>query len=330
MGTVLLLYSATGLTCWINDLKIAVVEDLLYIAENLGDLYALTLIHILNGMITNNPTQELFIDTLVKDREQLPYFPGRVSAANFIHHLFSLLFVCRTSTPWSKKELLIQYDELQLELQHLIKATINHEKQAATHTAQFMDTLPSIYQLLRKDAEAIYAFDPAAHSIMEVMAAYPGFYAITIHRIAHQLWLQQLPFLPRLLAEIAHSETGIDIHPGATIGGAFAIDHGTGIVIGETSVIGNNVKIYQGVTLGAINVSKEYAQTKRHPTIEDNVVIYSGATILGGDTIIGHDSIIGGNVWLTASILPNSVVYHKSEVKVKGKDPFDEPINFVI
>ena len=132
------------------------------------------------------------------------------------------------------------------------------------------------------------------------------------------------------IAEIAHSETGIDIHPGATIGSAFAIDHGTGIVIGETSVIGNGVKVYQGVTLGAINVAKEYAQTKRHPTIEDNVVIYSGATILGGDTIVGHDSIIGGNVWLTYSIPPNSVVYHKSEVKVKGKDPFDEPINFVI
>ena len=281
-------------------------------------------------MIIINTIPEQFIDTLVKDREQLPYFPGRVSAANFIHHLFSLLFVCRTPTPCNKQELLIQYDQLKLELQHLAKITTNDEKQATIHTTQFMDALPAIYQFLRKDAEAIYAFDPAAHSIMEVMAAYPGFYAITIYRIAHQLWLQQLPFLPRLLAEIAHSETGIDIHPGATIGSAFAIDHGTGIVIGETSVIGNGVKIYQGVTLGAVNVSKEYAQTKRHPTIEDNVVIYSGATILGGETTIGHDSIIGGNVWLTSSIPPNSVVYHKSEIKVKGKYPFDEPINFVI
>jgi serine O-acetyltransferase len=281
-------------------------------------------------MMTSNPTQELFIDTLVKDRQQLPYFPGRVSAATFIHHLFSLLFVCRTPTPCNKQELLIQYDQLKLELEHLIKAIVNNEEQAALHTDRFMEALPAIYQRLRKDADAIYTFDPAAHSIMEVMAAYPGFYAITIHRIAHQLWSQELPFLPRLLAEIAHSETGIDIHPGATIGDAFAIDHGTGIVIGETSVIGNGVKIYQGVTLGAINVSKEYAQTKRHPTIEDNVVIYAGATILGGDTVVGHDSIIGGNVWLTSSTPPNSVVYHKSEVKVKGKDPFDEPINFVI
>lgn len=281
-------------------------------------------------MMTSNPIQESFIDALVKDRQQLPYFPGRVSAATFIHHLFSLLFVCRTPAPCSKQELLIQYDQLKLELEHLIKATVNSADQATLHTDRFMKALPDIYQCLRKDAEAIYTFDPAAHSIMEVMAAYPGFYAITIHRIAHQLWSQQLPFLPRLLAEIAHSETGIDIHPGATIGDAFAIDHGTGIVIGETSVIGNGVKIYQGVTLGAINVSKEYAQTKRHPTIEDNVVIYSGATILGGDTVVGHDSIIGGNVWLTSSIPPDSVVYHKSEVRVKGKTPFEEPINFVI
>ena len=281
-------------------------------------------------MMTSNPIQESFIDALVKDRQQLPYFPGRVSAATFIHHLFSLLFVCRTPAPCSKQELLIQYDQLKLELEHLIKATVNSADQATLHTDRFMEALPDIYQCLRKDAEAIYTFDPAAHSIMEVMAAYPGFYAITIHRIAHQLWSQQLPFLPRLLAEIAHSETGIDIHPGATIGDAFAIDHGTGIVIGETSVIGNGVKIYQGVTLGAINVSKEYAQTKRHPTIEDNVVIYSGATILGGDTVVGHDSIIGGNVWLTSSIPPDSVVYHKSEVRVKGKTPFEEPINFVI
>jgi serine O-acetyltransferase len=281
-------------------------------------------------MITNTPEQELFLDTLIRDKEQLPLFPGRVSAASFIHHLFSLLFICRTHTPGSKQELLIQYDQVKLELQQLILSTIKDNDQTLAQTNRFIEALPAIYQSLLKDAQAIYTFDPAAHSIMEVMAAYPGFYAITIHRVAHQLWIQQLPFLPRLLAEIAHSETGIDIHPGATIGSAFAIDHGTGIVIGETSIIGNGVKVYQGVTLGAINVAKEYAQTKRHPTIEDNVVIYSGATILGGDTIVGHDSVIGGNVWLTYSIPPKSVVYHKSEVKVKGKDPFDEPINFVI
>jgi serine O-acetyltransferase len=136
--------------------------------------------------------------------------------------------------------------------------------------------------------------------------------------------------LPRIFTEYAHGKTGIDIHPGATIGKSFFIDHGTGIVIGETTVIGDNVKIYQGVTLGALNVSKDKASTKRHPTIEDNVIIYSGATILGGETIIGHDSVIGGNVWLTYSVLPNSIVYHKSEVAVKDKYPDAEVLNFVI
>lgn len=281
-------------------------------------------------MHSTNLSHEDFIDLLLKEREQLPYFPGRVSAANFIHQIFSLLFICRTPNPCSKEELLIQYDQIKIELEQLIQATIKNNTQAVTHTLRFMEALPSIYHCLREDADAIYTFDPAANSIMEVMATYPGFYAITVHRVAHQLWTQQLPYLPRLLSEVAHSETGIDIHPGATIGSAFAIDHGTGIVIGETSVIGNGVKIYQGVTLGAINVAKEYAQTKRHPTIEDNVVIYSGATILGGDTVIGHNSIIGGNVWITHSTPPSSVVYHKSEVKVKGKEPFEEPINFVI
>jgi serine O-acetyltransferase len=281
-------------------------------------------------MHSTSSTQEIFIDQLLREREQLPYFPGRVSAANFIHQIFSLLFICRTPTPCSKQELIIQYDQVKIELEQLILAIVKNNEQSAIHAQRFMDKLPDIYQCLRKDADAIYSFDPAAISIMEVMAAYPGFYAITVHRIAHQLWTQQLLYLPRLLAEIAHSETGIDIHPGATIGSAFAIDHGTGIVIGETSIIGNGVKIYQGVTLGAINVAKENAQTKRHPTIEDNVVIYSGATILGGETVIGHDSIIGGNVWITHSTPPNSVVYHKSEVKVKGKEPFEEPINFVI
>jgi serine O-acetyltransferase len=271
-----------------------------------------------------------FIELLFLDRQQLPFFPGRAPVTDFMHKLFGLLFAFRTSVPVSQEDLTLQFQQVQDHLNALLTAIYNDPITVQKQTSTFLDQLPLIYKKLRKDAEAIYTFDPAAHSIIEVMAAYPGFYAITVHRIAHQLWIQQVPFLPRLLAEIAHSETGIDIHPGATIGSSFAIDHGTGIVIGETSVIGNGVKIYQGVTLGAINVSKEYAQLKRHPTIEDNVVIYSGATILGGETIVGHDSVIGGNVWLTYSIPPNSVVYHKSEVKVKGKEPFDEPINFVI
>jgi len=163
------------------------------------------------------------------------------------------------------------------------------------------------------------------------MAAYPGFYATAVHRLSHWLTLQKVPVLPRLFSEYAHSKTGIDIHPGATIGESFSIDHGTGVVIGETTVIGKNVKIYQGVTLGALSVNKELATQKRHPTIEDNVVIYSGATILGGETIIGRDSIIGGNVWLTNSVPSNSVVYHKSEIGVKDILPSNNSAtNFVI
>ena len=180
-----------------------------------------------------------------------------------------------------------------------------------------------------KDAEALLAFDPAARSVDEVIVAYPGFYATAVYRLSHQLWEQGVEVLPRLFTEYSHSKTGIDIHPGARIGEAFCIDHGTGIVIGETTEIGNNVKIYQGVTLGALNVSKDNV-AKRHPTIEDSVTIYSGATILGGTTVIGKDSIIGGNVWLTYSVPSNSVVYHKSEVKVRDKNPFPEPLNFVI
>ena len=181
-----------------------------------------------------------------------------------------------------------------------------------------------------QDAETILQFDPAAKSVEEVLVAYPGFYATAIYRLSHQLYKQGVKILPRLFTEYAHSKTGIDIHPGANIGNTFFIDHGTGIVIGETTIIGNNVKIYQGVTLGALNVSKEKARTKRHPTIEDNVIIYSGATILGGDTVIGHDSVIGGNVWLTYGVLPNSIIYHKSEVAIKDKFSHAEALNFVI
>jgi serine O-acetyltransferase len=151
-----------------------------------------------------------------------------------------------------------------------------------------------------------------------------------VYRFSHQLWKQGVKILPRVFAEYAHSKTGIDIHPGAEIGQSFFIDHGTGIVIGETSVIGKRVKIYQGVTLGALSVNKEEAKTKRHPTIEDNVIIYSGATILGGETVIGHDSVIGGNVWLTNSVFPNSIVYHKSEITIRDKNPLPDVLNFVI
>jgi len=183
----------------------------------------------------------------------------------------------------------------------------------------FMEELPAIYDKLLLDIQAILNGDPAARSEFEVIRAYPGFYAIGFYRLANVMYRLDIPLIPRILTEYAHSKTGIDIHPGATIGNNFYIDHGTGIVIGETAYIGDNVKVYQGVTLGALSVSKEKANTKRHPTIEDNVVIYSGATILGGETVVGHDSIIGGNVWLTESVPAYTRVYHKAQIEVNTK-----------
>jgi serine O-acetyltransferase len=171
-----------------------------------------------------------------------------------------------------------------------------------------VNRLPAIHDALMLDANATCEADPAASSVDEVILAYPGFYALACHRFAHELWTHRVALLPRLISETAHRTTGIDIHPGATLGGAIAIDHGTGIVIGETSVIGDRVRLYQGVTLGALSVRKTLAGTRRHPTLEDDVIVYANATILGGDTIVGHSSVIGGNVWLTHSVPPYSVV----------------------
>jgi serine O-acetyltransferase len=173
----------------------------------------------------------------------------------------------------------------------------------------FFDELPKIRHALILDMKAAFKGDPAARSEEEVILSYPGFEAIAVYRLAHFFWKCQVPLIPRMMSEQVHSRTGIDIHPGAEIGESFFIDHGTGVVIGETSVIGKDVKLYQGVTLGALSVKKELADKKRHPTIEDNVTIYSGATILGGETVIGRNSVIGGNVWITHPVPPDSTVY---------------------
>jgi len=185
------------------------------------------------------------------------------------------------------------------------------QKTSAKKAEDFLEGLPALTVKIVADARALYEKDPASKSLAEVILAYPGCYAVSAYRIAHSLLQMGVPLLPRLMTEHAHRITGIDIHPGATIGHSLYVDHGTGVVIGETAVIGDNVQIYQGVTLGALKVDKNETR-KRHPTIEDNVVIYSGATILGGLTVIGHDSIIGGNVWITNSILPHSRVMYKS------------------
>jgi serine O-acetyltransferase len=180
----------------------------------------------------------------------------------------------------------------------------------------FYDQLETIYNNLRLDATKIYEFDPAATSLNEVIVSYPGFYAISVYRIAHELVLLNIPVLPRIISEFAHRNTGTDIHPSAKIGVPFMIDHSTGIVIGATTIIGNNVSVYQGVTLGALQVSKELAETKRHPTVEDNVIIYARTTILGGKTVIGANSIIGGSVFLTKSVEPNSQVFNTHQLRI--------------
>jgi serine O-acetyltransferase len=184
-----------------------------------------------------------------------------------------------------------------------------------------LDSIPEIRRKLSLDVKSAYEGDPAAKSFNEIVFSYPGMMAITAHRIAHILYEKEVPLIPRIISEYSHNITGIDIHPGAAIGESFFIDHGTGVVIGETAQIGNNVKIYQGVTLGALSFPKDekgkiIKGTKRHPTIEDNVTIYSGATILGGDTVIGRNSVIGGNAWIVSSIAPGSKVL-LSDVQTK-------------
>jgi serine O-acetyltransferase len=181
-------------------------------------------------------------------------------------------------------------------------------------TIKLLEKMPKIREMLQKDIKAAFIGDPAAISIEEIVLSYPSFEALSIFRLAHELYNLEVPLIPRIMTEYAHQKTGIDIHPGAQIGESFFIDHGTGVVIGETTTIGKNVKLYQGVTLGAKSFPLDehgnpIKGIKRHPDIQDNVVVYSGATILGGDTVIGHDSIIGGNVWLTHSVPPYTRVY---------------------
>lgn len=208
-----------------------------------------------------------------------------------------------------------ELDRLRAALDDFLMAQGMSPESALATWERFIAGLPALREEMERDAIATCEADPAAHSVDEVILAYPGFLALACHRIAHQLSASGVTLLPRLIAEFAHRETGIDIHPGASIGRSLAIDHGTGIVIGETSVIGDRVRLYQGVTLGALSVRKDLARQKRHPTIEDDVVIYANATILGGDTVIGAGSVIGGNVWLTHSVAPGSVVTHGATIE---------------
>lgn len=255
--------------------------------------------------------------------------PDKVKTEIWVEDLFYWLFSIGES--YSEAGFFLEKEkQLQADLSGLLQNVLTHTENCQTIVDDFFSSLEQIHSWLEADLETVFNFDPAAKSRSEVLVAYPGFFAIAVYRLSNYLWKIGVPVLPRLISEYVHSKTGIDIHPGAKIGERFFIDHGTGIVIGETSIIGNDVKIYQGVTLGALTVSKDKAEEKRHPTIENKVILYANATILGGNTIVGSESVIGGNVWITHSIPPKSLVYHKSEIIIKNKDPFPEPLNFVI
>lgn len=251
-----------------------------------------------------------------KNTSSIPNLNKVIDASD---NLLNLLFPERCSKVYdTESDLTDEFENIKMELISLVKKVTPLLNESSTSIVNnLFNKIPYIYDKIRGDATAILNNDPAARDELEVIKTYPGFYAIAIYRLANEFYKLNIPYIPRILTEYAHRKTGIDIHPGATIGNMFCIDHGTGIVIGESCVIGNNVKIFQNVTLGALSVSKDMTNTKRHPTIGDNVVIYSGATILGGDTVIGENTVIGGNVWLVKSVPANIKVYNRSEFVIK-------------
>ncbi len=265
---------------------------------------------------------KLFFQHIFDKHQHTEPVPPTKEISAWALRIVRLLFPEQTKEYFhSEEEIEIHFKNLELELRNILISTYQcKDCQPERRAHEFFERIPYIYELLKTDIQAILEGDPAAKSEFEVIRAYPGFYAISFYRLAHELHLLAIPLLPRILTEYAHSKTGIDIHPGAQIDEHFFIDHGTGVVIGETSIIGKHVKLYQGVTLGALSVDKSMVNTKRHPTVEDHVVIYSGATILGGNTVIGQHSIIGGNVWLTRSVPAYSTVYHKPEIKVVERE----------
>jgi serine O-acetyltransferase len=264
---------------------------------------------------------ETFAEQLARAHAAVPTaLPGPAFCA-LAEQVLAALFPERAARPLAGTDAVAAtLYHLQVELAELLAQVPGLPSAPGTLANSLFDGLPALRDALLRDAEATLAADPAAQDIGEILSTYPGFYATALHRLAHALHQRGVPRLPRLLSEYAHQRTGIDIHPGARIGAAFCIDHGTGIVIGETAEIGAHVQIYQGVTLGALSVMKTLQGLKRHPTIEDHVVIYANATILGGSTVIGTRSIIGGNVWLTESVPSHSRVYHRAQLHMARQD----------
>jgi len=263
-----------------------------------------------------------FIAQVFFKHQECQKCPPTKEVVNFFDELMGVLFPGFNAKNYTSVEAVEkELEELKLKMPAILNTRYNIDTTRVTE--EFFEQMPLIYSLLLKDVDALYAGDPAAVNTSEIIRSYPGFYAIAAYRFANLLLNLGSVNIPRIITENAHSKTGIDIHPGATIGEYFCIDHGTGVVIGETALIGNHVKIYQGVTLGALSVNKTDAKTKRHPTIEDHVVIYAGATILGGKTVIGAHSVVGGNVWLTKSTPENSRIYYKAMMHNENGDKPD-------
>ena len=262
-------------------------------------------------------------DVIVKMIEELfqIVYPGYYRDPNTTKRVFNMEAAISTITD----DILIRLaEQIEIALRYTDAfhgKTKDDVREASQKTAiEFIRRVPRVREFLDTDVQAILDGDPAAYSKSEIILSYPGLYAITVFRLAHELFLLEVPMIPRIMTEYAHSKTGVDIHPGATIGKYFMIDHATGIVVGETTIIGEHVKIYQGVTIGALSTRAGHSLQgkKRHPTIEDNVTIYSGASIRGGETVIGHDVVIGGNCFITASIAPNSRVNVKNQEELLG------------
>lgn len=257
-----------------------------------------------------------FIDKVYHAHRQCSDCPSPKVIQAFFEELLGTLFPeYSVNRLKDREEIADRFSELEFTLSAILERNPQlHEREGKVIANDFFESLEKIFDWIHWDVDAMFEGDPAAKSKTEIIRSYPGFFAIAAYRIAHELHVQGVQLIPRMITEFAHSRTGIDIHPGATIGKHFCIDHGTGVVIGETTIIGENVKVYQGVTLGALSVDKADADIKRHPTIEDHVIIYAGATILGGKTVIGKNSVIGGNVWLTKSVDSGSKVYYQSQM----------------
>jgi len=273
----------------------------------------------------NQSMTEAYKNELLKKHQSRKEFPSNNSIKDLFEDSMELLFPDFSDHKLSSLDLINEriesiHNKIERLLSHYSTLCSTVPEEVAT---EYIASLQSLEAIIHLDVEAIFQGDPAAKSKEEIIRSYPGFYAIAAYRIAHSFHQLGVKVVPRVITELAHHRTGIDIHPAAQIDHSFCIDHGTGVVIGETTIIGHNVKIYQGVTLGALSVDKKDSNKKRHPTIEHHTVVYANATILGGDTTIGHHSTIGGNSWITKSLEPYSTIYYipaNSQVKKKKND----------